>query len=152
VRNKGVLPLEEVKEEVTRLAIQQKKAELFMEEFKKAGTAAKTIDALAAVLHLEVKSQDGLNGENAAIQGLGNDNGIAGTVLGSKAGVMSKPLITENGVAVVIVNSVAPGNTNTDLLAEKTVLEQTLGSRSDYEVFNALKELSAIEDHKSRID
>jgi len=152
IRNKGVLPLEEVKEEVTRLAIQQKKSELYTEEFKKALGSAKTIDVLANALHLEVKSQDGFNNENAAIQGLGNDNGIAGTVLGSKPGAMSKPITTENGVAIVIVNSVIPGNLNTDLLAEKTVLEQTLGSRSDYEVFNALKELSAIEDHKSRID
>lgn len=152
VRNKGVLPLEEVKEEVTRLAIQKKKAELFTEEFNKAGSSAKTIDALANALRLEIKSQEGLNAENASIQGLGNDNGIAGTVLGSKAGAMSKPIITENGVAVVLVNSILPGNTNTDLLAEKTVVEQALSSRSDYEVFNALKELSAIEDHKSRID
>lgn len=152
VRNKGVLPLEEVKEEVTRLAIQQKKAELFKEEFNKASGSAKSLEALANALRLEVKSQEALNGENASIQGLGNDNGIAGTVLGSKAGVMSKPIVTENGVAVVLVNSVSPGNINTDLLAEKTVVEQGLSSRSDYEVFNALKELSAIEDHKSRID
>ncbi len=152
IRNKGVLPLEEVKDEVTRLVIQEKKADLFKEEFNKVSGSAKSLDALANALHLEVRTQESLNGENAAIQGLGNDNGIAGTALGSKAGTLSKPIVTENGVAVLFINSVNPGNTNTDLLAEKTVVEQTLSSRSDYEVFNALKELSAIEDHKSRID
>jgi peptidyl-prolyl cis-trans isomerase D len=152
IRNKGTLPLEDVKDDVTRLVIQQKKAELFLEDFKKAGSSANSIDALANALRLEVKSQENFNTENIAIIGLGNDNVIAGTALGLKPGALSKPFIADNGVAVVLVNKTTPSPAVADFSAEKTLTEQTLSSRSDFEVFNALKELAEIEDHKSRID
>ena len=38
------------------------------------------------------------------------------------------------------------------LKMQKMQLDQANGGRADYEVFNALKEMANIEDHKSRID
>ncbi len=152
IRNKGTLPLEEVKDQVTRMVIQQKKAQLFVEEFNKALSTAKNLEALSNALHLEINSVENLTSENPLVSALGKDDVVAGTAMGLKPGVLSKPLISENGVVIVLVNSVNPSSEKIDLLAEKNNLEQLNNSRSDYEVFNALKELAEIEDHKSRID
>lgn len=55
IRNKGVLPLEEVKTEVTTQVIQQKKAEMFTEEFKNKAGSVKSVEEIASKLGVEVK-------------------------------------------------------------------------------------------------
>lgn len=152
IRNKGVLPLEEVKEEVTRLAIQKKKSDLFTEEFTNALKTARSLEDVSSALKLELKLNENLNAANSNIEGLGNDHGIAGTALGLKEGVLSKVITTENGVAVLQVKKIKSNDLSTDLADERRQSEQMMSNRSDYEVYNAVKELSDIEDHKSRID
>ena len=152
IRNKGVLPIEEIEEELNLKVKQQKKAELFKSEFEKEMASAKTIDDLASKLKLEVKKQDALSGDSHNVEGIGHDDVLAGTVIGSKPLVLSPVLTTENGVSVVIVNSVSTSSSPVDLLNQKVQIEQTINARSDYEVFNAIRDLSEVEDHKSRID
>ncbi len=56
------------------------------------------------------------------------------------------------GVFVVTVKSIHTDPEPKDYAAEKVQMEQVTGGRSDYEILNALKDISDIEDHKSRID
>ena len=149
IKNKGTLPLEDVKDEVTAKAIQQKKAEQFLTEFKNAGTS---VEQIAAKLALEVKKQEGLTLASHNIEGLGHDDIIMGTVAGTKQGATSKALVGDNGVFVVVVNSVVDGSIAPDFKMQKMQAEQAIGGRSDYEVFNALKDKAEIEDHKSKIE
>ncbi|HQQ95400.1 MAG TPA: SurA N-terminal domain-containing protein [Bacteroidia bacterium] len=152
IRNKGILPLEEVKDEARKLLAQQVKADLLTEEFRKAKASAKSIDEIARVLHLEVKQDPELIVEGNNIKGLGSDEILMGTALGMKPGIVSNPVSSDNGVAVLIVNSRNEIAGSTTFEDEKRMLEQMLATRSDYDVFNALKDISDIKDHKSRID
>lgn len=152
IREKGILPLEEVKEEVTRLAIQKKKAEMFSEEFNAALKSARSLEELSSALKLDIKVSEGLNAANSNINGLGADLVIAGTALGSKQGQLSKVISADNGVAVLRVKATKSNGTAYDPDDERRQAEQLMSNRSDYEVFNALKEMAEIEDHKSRID
>lgn len=149
IKNKGTLPLEDVKDEVTAKAKQQKKAEQFLTEFKNAGT---TVEQIATKLSLEVKKQESLTLASRNIEGLGHDDVIIGTVAGSKQGATSKATIGDNGVFVVAVNGIIAAPEVKDFKMQKMQSEQAIGGRSDYEVFNALKEKAEIEDHKSRIE
>ncbi len=149
IKNKGILALEDVKEEVRTKAIAQKKAEMFLQEFKNAGSNPEQI---AAKLGLEVKKQEGLNLASHNIDGLGHDDIMMGTISGLKAGSTSKAIAGDNGVFVVSVSTKDAGTPNSDLKMAKMQIEQEIGGRADYEAFNALKDLSDVEQHTSKID
>jgi peptidyl-prolyl cis-trans isomerase D len=149
IKNRGTLPLEDVKDEVTLKAKQQKKAEQFLTEFKNAGT---TVEQISAKLGLELKKQESLTLISHNIEGLGHDDVIVGTVAGTKQGATSKALIGDNGVFVVAVNNKLEAPAPKDYKMQKMQNDQAIGGRSDYDVFNALKEKAEIEDHKSRIE
>lgn len=151
IKNRGVLPLEEVKEEVTQKAIQAKKADMFIQEFKTKGGAG-SADAIASKLGLETKKAEKLAGNSHNVEGLGHDDVFVGTALGTKSGQTCKPTAGDNGVFVLTVNSVEEGKLPADFKNEKKMLEQMLGGRADYEVFNVLKDLAEIEDHTGRIE
>ncbi|MDI1354222.1 MAG: SurA N-terminal domain-containing protein [bacterium] len=152
IKNKGTLPLEEVREDVVKKATTEKKAEQFLAEFKSKAADAKTIQEVATKLGTEVLNQDLLMYMGGVVDALGHENALIGTAAGLKAGAMSKPVVGENGVFVVKLNSrKAPGE-GINLQAQREEMETQLRGRSDYEVFNALKDVSDIEFHKSRID
>lgn len=153
IRSKGILPLEEVKEEATAKAIQAKKAEMFLEEMNNKAGSAKTAAEAAQKTGLQVMASDALAFTGSNVEGLGFDPIFVGTAMGTKAGSMSKP--TAGNMAVFMVN-VLKVNTDPEgpeeLAVKKREMEQAIGSRSDFEIINALKENADIEDHKSRID
>ncbi|MDP3556107.1 MAG: SurA N-terminal domain-containing protein [Bacteroidota bacterium] len=152
IKNKGILPLEDVKEEVEILAIKDKKAQLLLAEFNaKAGTS-KNVEEIAAKLGLEAKKQEALPLSSHNVEGLGHDDILMGTAIGTKAGTTSKAIAGDNGVFVVSVISIEESTMPIDIKMQKMQLEQTMGGKADYEAFNALKEIANIEDHKSRVN
>jgi peptidyl-prolyl cis-trans isomerase D len=86
------------------------------------------------------------------VEGLGQDNIFVGTAFGVKTGAISKVTVGENGVFVLAVSKLDKGEELKDLAQKQRELEATITGRTDYEIFNALKEMSDIEFHKSRID
>lgn len=152
IRNKGVLPFEEVKDEVTYKAKQAKKADILLAEFKSKAANAKSVAEYATKLSLDLLKQDGLVYTTGSVEGVGRDNIIVGTAAGLKQGVVSKPTAGENGVFVLVVNSVRSNPEPQNYSNDQQSAERAVAARSDYEVFNALKDISDIEFHKSRID
>ena len=150
IKNKGVLPLEDVKEEVTLKAIKQKKSNLFLEEFKNKGNG-KNIQEIATKLKLELNKQETLMPESRVVDLLGIDDIFIGTVLGTKVNAISKASVSNNGVFIVKVSAIKT-NPNNDFKETKNQLEQLISGRADNDVFEGLKEMSDIEDHKSRIE
>ncbi|MBX3164209.1 MAG: peptidylprolyl isomerase [Bacteroidetes bacterium] len=149
IKNKGVLPLEEVKDQVTFRAKQAKKAELVLAEFANAG---KNINEIANKLNIEPRTIE-LFTRDHNIDGIGHDEVMMGTILGTKQGSTSKAVAGELGAFVVSVNTVgSDASEPKDYREYKAQRERSLSGRSDYEAYNALKELADIEDHKSRLD
>ena len=151
IKNKGILPLEDVKDEVTLKAKIAKKGEMFALEFNAKAGASKNLDEIASKLGLEVKKLDNIPAMSHNIQGF-HDDILMGTLNGSKAGQTSKVTIGKTGVFVVNLTSVINDNVAENLKSQQRLMEQEYAGRSDYEALNALKELAEIEDHRSRID
>lgn len=151
IKNKGKLPLEEVKEDVIVKARKAKKAEVLMAEFNKAGQA-RSLDDAAKILGEEVKRQENLNYMHGMIEGVGPDKIMIGTVGGLKPKTVTKPTAGEMAAFMLTVNEKKNPPMAMDIAAEKREAEGAIGGRVDYEVFNAIKDISEIEFHKSRID
>ncbi|MCE3225977.1 MAG: PpiC-type peptidyl-prolyl cis-trans isomerase [Bacteroidetes bacterium] len=150
IRNRGTLPLEEVKDEVIAKVKIQKKGEMFLAEFKSKGTGK--AEDIASKLGLEPKKIEKLMASGHNIEGIGHDDVIMGTAIGTKAGQTSKAIAGDNGVFVVTVNTVDEAPAPKDYKMQQREMDRGLGGRADMEAFNALMELAEIEDHTSKFD
>ena len=148
IKDKGTLPLESVREQVTAEVRKEKKTEMLTEKINAAG--ASTIDALAQKLNITTTDVESINFQNPYIQGLGNEPKVVGTIFGLKQGSMSKPIRSEGGVIVLLVKSFTEPAAITDYSANIKQVADQRRSRSEYEVFNALKEKANIEDNRGK--
>jgi peptidyl-prolyl cis-trans isomerase D len=152
IKPKGVLPLEEVKEEITLKAMKAKKAEMLLKEFNDKGQGAGKVEEYAAKLGMEVRKQGGINMRSMAIEGVGPDNIFVGTACGLKENAVSKPTAGENAVFVTAVTRMEKISDRPEIKSLQRQIEMEVSGRTDMEVFNAIKEKSEIEDHRSRIE
>jgi peptidyl-prolyl cis-trans isomerase D len=152
IKNKGILPLEEVREEVANLALQQKKAEYLIKEFNTKAAGARSIEDIASKMATEVVNQETLSPETHNVRNVGHDDVLIGTAAGIKAGSVTKPTIGELGVFVLKVNSVEAPAPVTDLSALKIQLEQAAAYRADTEFYSALKDKANIENFTGRFE
>lgn len=152
IKERGTLPLDEVKEEVSFKTRRFKKAEAFVKEFTAKAGNAKSLEEVSSKMGLEVEKQESLSFSSYNVNNLGREDALVGTVYGLKVGGMSKPVIGDNGVFVAAVTAIKPAQAPPDYKNQQKQTEQTLAGRADYEVFNALKDKANIEDHKSRFE
>ncbi|MFL5765188.1 MAG: SurA N-terminal domain-containing protein [Bacteroidia bacterium] len=147
VREKGIAPLEQVKEEVTAKVIQQKKAEIFTKEFADAMNGATTVDAISAKMKLPVEQAPNVNFMTNQIPGSQSEPAVIGEVSVQKANTLSKPLAGKEGVFVVYVEKITPAQELKDYSGPQKSQMQNIQPRVDYEVFEALKENANIQEH-----
>ncbi|HPQ08797.1 MAG TPA: peptidylprolyl isomerase [Bacteroidia bacterium] len=149
IRNKGILPFDEVKYEVTARVIRDKKAEKLLQEFS--AHQSKDITSLANALNISTQKQEGLTFNSFNVFGIGREDALIGTSYALPLNKLSSPVKGENGVFVVIKTNEKMENA-TDIKMLQQQNNQMLGSRAEYEVYNALKEKAGIEDHKGKFD
>ena len=148
IREKGYLPLDAVRETVNSEVTIEKKAVVLLDKMN--ATNATTLDALSGKLNLKIADAENVTMTNPYIPGIGNEPTVVGTVFASKTGQLSKPIKGFSGITVFTVKSfkeATPAKDYSSIIS--TTLDQRK-SRSDYEVFNALKEKANIEDNRGK--
>lgn len=150
VKDKGIAPLEEVREDVTKKAIRDKKAEQFMAEFSSKAGASKSIDDIASKMNLIVEKADNLTFASYNIPAIGREDALVGTATAMKSGAISKVIKGDNGVFVVFVNTVNEAALPKDFKGKQKEMEQAAAGRADYEMYDALREKAEIEDHRGK--
>lgn len=150
IKDKGIAPLEEVREDVTKKAIRDKKAEQFIAEFNSKAGASKSIDDIAAKMNLIVEKADNLTFSSYNIPAIGREDALIGTATAMKNGAMSKVIKGDNGVFVVFINAVNEAALPKDFKGKQKEMEQAANGRVDYEMYDALREKADIEDHRGK--
>jgi peptidyl-prolyl cis-trans isomerase D len=150
IKEKGTLPLEEVKEQVELEAKKQKKAEKFMAEFEANMKSASTIDQLAQKMNLQLETASNQSFINGVLGNYGREAVIVGAAFGSKAKVLSKPSKGDNAVFVYIVTDFTEAQASADnYKSNATNVSNSVRQRVDYEIFEALKDKAEIEDRRA---
>jgi peptidyl-prolyl cis-trans isomerase D len=150
IKEKGTLPLEEVKEQVELEAKKQKKAEKFMAEFEANMKSASTIEQLAQKMNLQLETANNQSFINGVLGNYGREAVIVGAAFGSKAKVLSKPSKGDNAVFVYIVTDFTEAQASTDnYKSNVTNVVNSVRQRVDYEIFEALKDKAEIEDRRA---
>jgi hypothetical protein len=150
VKEKGIAPLEEVKDDVTARTIRNKKAEMFITEFKTKAGASKSTQDIASKMGLVAEQADGLNFASYNVASMGREDALIGAASAIKAGAISKPTKGDNGVFMVAVASVNEAPLPKDFKAKQKEIEQANSYRVDGELYDALKEKANIEDHRGK--
>jgi peptidyl-prolyl cis-trans isomerase D len=152
VKEKGVAPLEDVKDDVTIKAIRDKKADAFIAEFNSKAGASKSIDDIASKMGLTAEKSPNLNFAAFNVAAIGREDALIGVATSMKTGMTSKAIKGDNGVFIVNVESVTEAVLPTDFKGKQKEIEQMSIGRVDYELFDALKEKANIEDHRGKFD
>ena len=152
IKDKGIAPLEDVKDDVTAKTIRDKKAETFITEFTTKAGASKSIDDIAAKMGLTAEISDNLTFSAYNVAAIGREDALIGTAAVMKAGATSKAIKGDNGVFIVSVSSVKDAVLPQDFKGKQKEIEQMNTGRVDYELFDALKEKANIEDHRGKFD
>jgi peptidyl-prolyl cis-trans isomerase D len=148
VREKGIAPLEQVKEDVIAKVIKEKKAETITGEFNAAGTQ---LDAVASKLGLNIEQADNINFYSNSFGSAGGQPAVIGAASALKAKATSKPIAGRDGVFMVYAESVTEAPAQKDYKAQQAAATAQLQPRAESEVFEALKKTANIEEHLHRL-
>jgi len=110
---------------------------------------AKTIEDLGKTLGLQPEPVTNLRFTSSALGNAGIEPNVVAAALALKKGVISDPIIGENGVYILSVNNITPpseANANT-ALSQKYV-ERRYAASVNYYAYEALKELAEIKDNR----
>ncbi|MCD6019652.1 MAG: peptidylprolyl isomerase [Bacteroidetes bacterium] len=152
IKDKGIAPLEDVKDDVTAKAIRDKKAETFIAEFNTKAGASKSIDDIASKMGLTAEKADNLTFSAFNVAAIGREDALIGTATAMKTGTTSKAIKGDNGVFVVSIASVTDAVLPKEFKGKQVEIERMNAGRVDYELFDALKEKAGIEDHRGKFD
>ncbi|CAN5461560.1 SurA N-terminal domain-containing protein [soil metagenome] len=147
-REKGYSTMEQVKDQVTAEARKDKKAEMLMEKLKKAGSS--NLDAIATGTGTQVQVAENVSFATPYIGSAGMEGNVVGHILTMKPGTVSAPLKGQSGVFVVVVNSFTEPTAQKDYKENAAQLRQQIQARSQYEVFNALRDKADIDDRRGK--
>ena len=150
IREKGIAPMEQIKNELTTAARKEKKGKMLIEKLASEVKALNNLDQIAQKLNLKVQESENVNFTSANVMGVGRELELAGALFTLKVGVLSAPIKGNQGVYLVLPESFTEPAPLKDLGEEKTASERSFKQRADYEVFSALKEKAEIVDNRGK--
>jgi peptidyl-prolyl cis-trans isomerase D len=151
VREEGPAPLKDIQAEVENRIRQQKKAESIVATIVSKKAVAKTLEDLAKSLGIQVEPVTGLKFTSSSLGNAGIEPNVIAAALALEKGVVSNPIIGENGVYVLSVSSItapADADLKADTDLARNYVERSYAARANYYAYEALKELAKIRDNR----
>ena len=143
---KGTTPLADVKSNIERELMNDKKAEFILAKYDKAIAENESLDAIASVMNGNVQTANDISFGSFQVPGAGVEPSLVALAVYSPVNEISKPVRGANGVYVVKVidkteNNIEPENV-------KAELEQAVTMKIDYQLMEALTDRSEIVDKR----
>jgi peptidyl-prolyl cis-trans isomerase D len=146
-REKGILPLDQVKENIKPLVIRDKKAEILIKRITDKLASAKSIDQLAAGFQTKIDTAN-LTFASPNIPNYGREPELVGTVFAMKKGQLSAPLKGTMAVYVVIVDNITEPAPAKDYKNEKMQLSSYFQGMAPRQIPTILEEKANIKDNR----
>lgn len=149
VREKGIAPLAQKKEEIETIVKRDKKAELLQKKFSGVMATAKTIEEIATKAATTVGTAENISFSSFSIQGAGIEPVVIASASVMKKAQISKPLKGNNGVFVISIDAINE-TSESDFSTEQRNLTNAIQGQVDYKVYEALKKLADVKDLRSK--
>jgi peptidyl-prolyl cis-trans isomerase D len=146
IREKGIQPLEVVKQQIEPMVKRDKKAEKLMEKIKTAGTS--DLYQLASKIGAAVDTIPNMVFFNYNLQKYGPEPEVIGTVVNAKVGSVSAPVKGNNNVYVFLVDKTTEAPETKDYTMYIKQQEFGFLNRVGRDAFQALEKMADIEDNR----
>jgi hypothetical protein len=143
----GTQELEDVRMQVESALRKEKSSQAIVAEFSQALASATDINSLGKQMNLASEQATTLSFSSNTIPG-GFEPNVVGAFYGVKKGQLSAPIIGNSGVYVVSPSDLKDSQVPKEYSSLKKQLEAQLQPRANFEVFNALKAMSDVEDNR----
>ncbi len=147
VREKGTTPLEQAKESMKTMVLNEKKTEMLLEKMN--AVTSNDLNQIAKDLDDNVDSINTINFYSRNIPGFGRENDVIGEIFTLEEGEMSKPIKGKGGTFILQLDSIIVAKPIDDTLAIINRLKGRFKSRVDNNyVYRALEKKTDIEDNR----
>lgn len=144
---KGYALQEDLKDELIKRVIKEKKQEMLAQKMEDAKKSSSNLEGIAKTLKLTVDKMTNLNLSMPYLASYGEEKYVAGYVFGSKPNVLSNPVKGENAVYVFILKDFskvqAPKNFDE---SKKELYNNYQGGMAQYQSYQSLKDIAKIQD------
>ncbi|MCS6990409.1 MAG: SurA N-terminal domain-containing protein [Chitinophagales bacterium] len=149
-KQKGTPALADVRPQVEMAVRKEKKGALLAARLQEALALNATLEGVAAKVGQPVKKADHVVFSNAYAENLGYEPRVIGAVFALNPEKISQPILGEQGVFVVQVDSITEPPAIADYSQFKQQIQSSLQPRMQYQVTEALKKMAQIEDNRVR--
>jgi peptidyl-prolyl cis-trans isomerase D len=145
-KEEGKAKLDDVKDQVRQLVLNEKKSSIIQE--KLAGKT--TLEEMKSVFpDASINDVPGLRLSDSVIQGIGFAPKAVGSIFGLKSsGEITKPIQEDIGVLVAKLNNLTPSTEIGDYTSYQAQLTQSASQRMSYQIMMALQELANVKDYR----
>ena len=148
IREEGTAEVDDVREKVTRLVINEKKAEMLTKKLEDAAKSSKTLDEIASKVQSVVQPFFNVNFYSNNVQFAGNDMKLVGYVCGLKLNTMSQAIVSNDGVSILLVEGVNKPDAPKDLDTRKIALFDQQKQQAYNAVYEGMKKMFKVEDFR----
>lgn len=146
VREKGTIPFEQIRGNISTFVMNEKKADYLIEKLNNTGGS---IYEMAGAVQAELDTNKNITFSSRNIPGFGSEFKVIGKIFTLTAGEQSDPLEGNGAVFVVVADNFIEPDRSSNLTVYKQQLESAFNSRVTANfMFTALKEDANIEDNR----
>jgi peptidyl-prolyl cis-trans isomerase D len=149
VQEPGTAPYANVSIEVEREVKKNKKAEYLISKMAQAKENASTIQVVADKLNTTFKEIQNATFAAYSVSALGFEPEVQAVALALQVDQISDPIKGKNGVFVIQVKNIQQPSAELNISNEKSYLTRGYRSRVGYQVYEAIKEASEIQDNRA---
>ncbi|MDA3820339.1 MAG: peptidylprolyl isomerase, partial [Candidatus Delongbacteria bacterium] len=149
IQNKGTAPFEQVKEDVETIVIKKKKAGIFIETITEAMKNNNELAVIAGKLGERVDTAKNISFNSFSVPRLGIEPKLIGRATNIEPHTLDGPVEGNNGVFIYMVTQKMEAPEIDDYSQQQIRLKSQLSNRVGYELLDALKKASEIEDNRS---
>lgn len=149
IREKGVAPMEYVKELIEPIVLKNKKAALLMGELNKDISGSMDLISIAGKYNKELDTLTNVSFSSFSLPGIGIEPNVNAVASNMEANKISKPIKGNNGVFVIKVVNKIHAPEKTDFSADQLSVMRNQASQV-YKLFEAIEKNAEITDNRAR--
>jgi peptidyl-prolyl cis-trans isomerase D len=147
IREKGIAPLEQIKNDIKSLVMRDKKAEVLLAKMDKVA-ASKDFGQMAKTLASKIDTIQNITFASPNLPFYGREPAVVGTSFGMQKGQISKPIKGEVAVFLIKIDAVDPAVAAANYDNEKSIIANNFRSRVYREVYQTIMDKTKIVDNR----
>ena len=146
IKKEGLKELEDVRNEVKSLVLNQKKSEMLINEL----SSYNSLENISSDFGSQITSVEGINFYSSQVPKLGDQPEFVGATFAVEEGQTSKVFSGKNAVFAIKVDKIITPPENSDISNTKNSIIKNLRNRSSFQSYQSLVELFDVKDNRAK--